>query len=221
MQKGDFVRIDYVGKVKDTNEIFDLTNEEIAKKENVFIKGRKYKPIPIIVGEGFVLKGLDEQIMKMNVGERKTVTINPENGFGERKAELIKVLPMSFFKKQKVTPAPGLVINVSGMRGRIQSVNSGRVRIDFNNPLAGKTLEYDIEIKEKIDDPKNKIESLFEFFGIDIKAEIKDGVAEIESEKSKITPELKEKTFSLITKYLKIERVRFIEVFDKTKTPNK
>jgi len=68
MEKGDFIRIDYVGRIKDTREIFDLTNEEVAKNEKIFNPDVKYKPVPIIVGEKFVIKGLDEELLKMSVG---------------------------------------------------------------------------------------------------------------------------------------------------------
>ena len=213
MEKGDFIRIDYVGRIKDTREIFDLTNEEVAKNEKIFNPDVKYKPVPIIVGEKFVIKGLDEELLKMSVGEKKIITVEPENAFGERNPKLVKVFPVAFFKKQKINPASGLIVNMSGVKGRVQSCNSGWVRVDFNNPLAGKSIEYEVEVKEKIDNQTEQIKSLFEFFGMDVKVDIKDNIAEIEMKKS-IPNQLKEKISSLITKYVKgCEKVKFIEVY--------
>lgn len=51
MNTGDFIYIDFIGGVKDTREIFDVTVEDVAKKENVYNPDAKYKPIPIIVDD--------------------------------------------------------------------------------------------------------------------------------------------------------------------------
>jgi len=166
MQKGEFVRISYIGRVN--GEIFDLTDEDVAKREKIFNPRIKYKPVPVIVGAGFVIPGLDEELEKMKVGEKKKVTIPAEKAFGQRKKELVKVVPESAFKKQNFKPKARLIVDFSGTKGRIQSVSAGRVRVDFNHPLAGKDLEYEIEIKEKITDKKEQVNAVLDFFGFPI-----------------------------------------------------
>lgn len=225
MQRGDFIRIDYVGRVKDTGEIFDLTIEEVAKKEKVFDPRLKYKDVPVIIGEGFVLKGMDEELLRMNVGEKKTFSINPKDAFGDRDPKMIKVIPKSAFRQQKVDPVPGLIINMSGFRGKIQSCDSGRVRVDFNNPLAGKSLEYDVEVKQKIIDPESQIKAIFEFLGLE-EASIKlnGDIVEIEVSRS-LPPQLKAQVSALISKHVsssgrKIEKVKFSEIFSKEDVKN-
>jgi FKBP-type peptidyl-prolyl cis-trans isomerase 2 len=91
MQKGDFVYISYVGRIKESGEIFDTTSEEIARKEGVYNPEIKYEDVPIIIGAGFVIPGLDEELEKMNVGEKKIVEIEPKKAFGERREDLIKL----------------------------------------------------------------------------------------------------------------------------------
>lgn len=221
MKKGDFIRIDYLGRVKDTGEIFDLTMEETAKKENVYSPGIKYGPVPVIVGEGFVLSGLDDEIAKMHEGEKKTVQLEPEKAFGQRKAEMVKVMPLSAFRKQKIDPVPGLVVDMSGLKGRIQSVSSGRVRVDFNNPLAGKTIEYEVEIKEVITKPEEKIKAVFEYMGIENVNVLIDGNT-VEVETGSMHPNAKQRIFDIITKNVslegnKIEKLKFSEVFEAKK----
>ncbi|MEM5824563.1 MAG: FKBP-type peptidyl-prolyl cis-trans isomerase, partial [Candidatus Aenigmatarchaeota archaeon] len=136
MKKGDVVYIDYVGRIKDTNEIFDLTIEEIAKKEGIYNPNYTYKPIPIVVGFGFVIKGLDEEIEKMNEGEEKIVEIPPEKAFGKRDENLVKTFNLSDFKKQDVELKVGEFVNINGILGKVLSISGGRVVIDFNHPLA-------------------------------------------------------------------------------------
>ena len=164
MKEGDFIRIDYVGRITESKEIFDLTIEDVAKKEKIFKPEINYGPIPVIIGAGIVVGGLENELKKMKVGDKKKIVVKPDDAFGERKSEFIKLVPISEFKKQNIEPYPGMSVNISRLRGRVISVSGGRVRVDFNHPLAGKTLEYDLEIKEKIINKKEKIKAILEFF---------------------------------------------------------
>ena len=111
MKDGDFVQVDYVGRVKGTNDIFDLTNEDVAKKENVYNPKITYKPVTLIVGGGFILRGLDEALKDMKVGERKTFEVAPDKAFGDRRDDMVKPLPLARFKEQNIDPFPGAVVN--------------------------------------------------------------------------------------------------------------
>jgi FKBP-type peptidyl-prolyl cis-trans isomerase 2 len=213
VQRGDFVKINYIGRL-DSGEIFDLIDEEIAKKEKIYNPKIRYSPIPIIIGAGFLVPGLEKAILDMEVGDKRKIDVKPEDGFGQRDPKLIRTVPRKVFRNQKLDPLPGMVVDFSGTKGRIQSVDAGRVRVDFNNPLAGKTLHYEIEIKEKIEDPKEKIKSIFEFFGIkdaDIKIENKEATIKTIS----LPSQLKDKISSLIIEYIKMEKVHFTETFEK------
>ena len=213
MEKGDFIRIDYVGRVKDVNEIFDLTIEEVAKKEGIYNEKRKYRPACIILGEGMLIKGLEEGIMKMNVGEKKTIEVSYKDAFGERNPELVRTFSIDLFKKQNIDPKHGLIVNFSGLIGRVQSVTSGRVRVDFNHPLAGKDLVYEVEIKEKVEDPKEKLKFILEIFEIEAESDLKDKEAIIKLEKKSLSTTVKRGLVELIKKYIKVDKVVFIEEF--------
>jgi FKBP-type peptidyl-prolyl cis-trans isomerase 2 len=198
----------------ESNEIFDLTDETLAKKEKVFNPKIKYKPVPLIVGAGFVIPGLDKALMTMELNEKKNVEITPEDGFGQRDPKLVKVVPKNAFQGE-FDPKPGLIVDFSGIKGRIQTVNAGRVMVDFNNPLAGKNLKYELEITEKIDDPVQQIKSIFDFFSIeDVDVTIK--TAEVDIEVKNVTEELKKKISSFIIEYVEgISKVRFTETYEK------
>lgn len=213
MKKGDFIRVNYVGRLE-SGDIFDLTDEQVAKNEGVYNQNIKYKPMPIIVGENFLIKGLDDAIIKMRVGEKSSIDIKPQDGFGERNANLAKIIPRKVFKNEHVDPKPGMIVDFAGTKGRIQSVDAGRIRVDFNNPLAGKTLKYDIEITEMIDKTEDKIKSIFEFFGID-KADIKIDNGDVTIEIMLPEP-IKKKISSLILDNISdVKKVNFIETFKK------
>lgn len=216
MQKGDFVRINYVGRLE-SGEIFDLTFEDAAKKENIYNPNFKYKPVPVVVGAGFVISGLDNAISEMKVGEKKTVELQPKDAFGERDQKLVKVIPHNMFKKQNMEPRQGMVIDFSGVKGRVQSVSAGRVVVDFNNPLAGKRLKYELEIIEKIEKPEEQVKAVLEFFGADnAKVTITGNIADVEA---KVPADIKEKISNLILENVKInneklEKVRFIDIYE-------
>ena len=212
MQKGDLVYIHFVGRIKDTNEIVDVTKEEVAKQAKVWNERAKYGPVPVIVGGNYVIKGLDEVLEKMEVGEKRKVEIPPTKGFGERKQELIRPFPYSIFKENNVEPEVGKWVNLSGLRGKIVKVEGGRVLIDFNHPLAGKTLVYEVEILKKAETPKEKVEGIVKYF-VEAETEVEGEKARI---KGRIDERLKEFLANQIFKWVKeIKRVEFVETYER------
>jgi peptidylprolyl isomerase len=157
---GDFLLVDYIGRVKDTGNLFDLTVEEVAKKEKVYREDEAYGPRLIVIGEGLMLKGFDDAVTSMKVGESKTVELPPEKAFGLRDSSKVKVYPVSAFKKSDVKPYVGARVTVEGKTGFVQSAGGGRVRVDFNPVLAGKTLVYEITVRKKILDENEKLNEL-------------------------------------------------------------
>ncbi|MBU5682185.1 MAG: peptidylprolyl isomerase [Candidatus Aenigmarchaeota archaeon] len=220
MKKGDVVYIDYVGRIKDTNEIFDLTIEEIAKKEGIYNPNYTYKPIPIVVGFGFVIKGLDEEIEKMNEGEEKIVEVPPEKAFGKRDENLVKTFNLSDFKKQDVELKVGEFVNINGILGKVLSISGGRVVIDFNHPLAGKTLVYNIKIVKKVENELDKVRAVLEFFvkkveNFEVKEDLdSDAIIIVDKEKN-LAPEQKKTLFNIISKIINRKRVIFMDIFEK------
>ncbi len=218
MKPGDFVEVDYVGRVKETGEVFDLTKEDVAKKENVYNPNAKYGPVVLIVGADFILKGLDEALQKMEVGESKKIEIPPEKAFGERREELVKIIPSARFKEQNLTPTPGAIVNIGVMKGTIVSVSGGRVKVDFNHPLAGKTLVYDLEIKSQIKDPNEKVKAVVKYFtGIDeVDVAIQEREVEINIKKQvDVTRPIKSMIADAVIKWCDVDKVKFAEVFEK------
>ncbi|MCH7623074.1 MAG: FKBP-type peptidyl-prolyl cis-trans isomerase [Nitrospinae bacterium] len=125
VKKGDFIEIDYVAKLKDENKIFDLTSEEIAKKENIYNEKFTYKPLVLCVGERHVIKGLDSALIDKEVGKEFTLEVEPEDGFGKKDGKLIQLVSTGVFTKQKIRPFPGLQVQIDDMTGIIKTVSGG------------------------------------------------------------------------------------------------
>jgi peptidylprolyl isomerase len=161
LQKGDFILIDYTAKVKETNEVFDTTIEETSKKEHLHKEGEMYEPKLVVIGEGWVLKALDESLTTMEIGKAQSVEIPPDKAFGPRDPEKVKRVPLKqLFAKDVHNPAIGMRIDYNGKMATIRSVGAGRVLLDFNPPLAGKTLVYDVTVDKKLETSKEKIVAL-------------------------------------------------------------
>ncbi len=83
IENGDHVEVDYTGKLKD-GTIFDSSIKDVAKKGGVFDKNRNYQPLAFKVGEGKLIAGFEKGVLGMNVGEKKTVEIPPEQAYGKK-----------------------------------------------------------------------------------------------------------------------------------------
>ena len=170
MQKGDFLKVDYTGRVKASGEIFDLTSEEIAKKEKIFDPNNRYGPALVIMGNGMIIPGVEKHLESMKVGEEKKFDVEPNEAFGPRSPKLIRIIPLSKFVENKINPVPGAFLEIDGRNAKIQSVTGGRVRVDFNNPLAGRALSYRIKIVGKIEDKKTQVEEILTYFTVGFSA---------------------------------------------------
>jgi peptidylprolyl isomerase len=160
VKKGDFIRIEYTTTIKETGELFDTTLEEEAKSGKIYKENRIYEPMLVVVNEGWVLKGLDNSLEGLEVGKETTIEISPEQGFGFRDPDKIRLIPIRRLRKKNITPYPGAQVEIEGKLGVIRSVGAGRVQVDFNPPLAGKTLIYKLTVKEHIKKKMEKAKAL-------------------------------------------------------------
>jgi len=159
-EKGDFTLIDYVAKVKETGEVFDTTTEETAKKERLYKEGEIYEPKLVVIGEGWVLKALDESLLNFEIGKTNSVEIPPEKAFGSRDPEKVRLVPLRKLTAKGITPQLGMRLEVDGKLATVRTLGAGRVQLDYNPPLAGKTLVYEVTVQKKLETEKEKITAL-------------------------------------------------------------
>jgi FKBP-type peptidyl-prolyl cis-trans isomerase 2 len=160
LQKGDFILIDYTAKVKETNEVFDTTNEETSRKEHLHKEGEIYEPKLIVIGEGWMLKPLDEAFTTMEPAKTATVEIPPDKAFGPRDAEKVRRVPLKQLLAKDINPAIGARVEYGGKMATVRAIGAGRVLLDYNPPLAGKTLVYDVTVQKKLEAKEDKMAAL-------------------------------------------------------------
>jgi peptidylprolyl isomerase len=139
VKKGNKVKVDYVGSFEDGTE-FDSSVKH-------------GKPLEFVAGEGMVVPGFDSAVMGMEVGEEKTVTVAPNQAYGQVNPQAIQKVPADKFPKEAQV---GMMIGVPLPNGqqapaKIVEITPQEVTIDLNHPLAGKTLVFRIKIVEILD----------------------------------------------------------------------
>ena len=136
-QQGDKVRVHYQGTLR-TGETFDSS------------EGRD--PLEFTVGSGQVIKGFEEGVKGMSVGEKRTVEISVDDAYGQKRQELIIEFPKTQFPDD-MAPDVGQQLMMSNGSGQsfpvtIKEVKEDSVLLDANHPLAGQELIFNIELVE-------------------------------------------------------------------------
>lgn len=148
VKSGDKVQVDYTGKLED-GTIFDTSKEDVAKQAGIYIDGGEYAPLTFVAGSDQLIQGFDEGVIGMKIGEEKTVTIPPEEAYGEYEEARIVDIPIEQLNltNQSELPEAGQTIrDIYGNQFRVTAVNDTHISIDTNHPLAGKTLIFDIKV---------------------------------------------------------------------------
>jgi FKBP-type peptidyl-prolyl cis-trans isomerase 2 len=202
VEMDDFVLVDIVGYTQEDNQLFDTTKEEIARQEDVFSDEEIYQPRLIIIGQAWVPPGVDEALIGMKVGETKQIILPPEKAFGVRDPKRIQILPQAKIKSERRL-VPGMRIRLGSQSGTIRRVGGGRVTVDFNHALAGRTVRYEITLVQKYSKGLERVQALIHrrFYGIDPES------VSVTVRASKVTINLKPDLHLLLNKSLQIQKL--------------
>ena len=142
---GDTIQVNYTGKFEN-GTVFDTSREDVAKQAGIYDSNRTYTPLSLVVGSGQVIKGFDNGVIGMKVGEEKTVRCLPEEAYGQYDKSLVQAVPISSLNMTEVPKVGQTLWNQNGMQLKVIAVNDTYVTLDANNELAGKTLIFDIKL---------------------------------------------------------------------------
>ena len=218
--KGDLVHIDYDAFLADNDKMFDTTMADSAKKAGFFDEKFTYEPMPVLLGSGKLFEALEKAIESAAVGKETEILIASADAAGARDPKLVELHPMKEFYKQEINPYPGLEVQLGNRRGTVMSVGAGRVKVDFNNSLAGKDLIYRFIVRDVVEDATEKAKAVvkmyvgtFEGFEFAIKA---DKVTVTLPELVKFDqswPIVRFRVVSDLRKVLGVDTVEFLEVW--------
>lgn len=155
VEPGRVAVIHFTGRIAEgeaAGEVFDTTNVDVALEEGIYHDHRDYKPLHVRVGEGKILPGVDRALREMESGERRTVRLDPEEAFGERRDEHVADLPTDVLEADdRASIEPGEMVHADrGETGWILEVNEedDRAVVDFNHELAGTAIEAELHVLE-------------------------------------------------------------------------
>lgn len=148
VKTGDTVAVDYVGTFED-GKVFDTSLEQVAKDNALYSPQRSYAPLQFTVGSGQMIPGFEKAVMGMKVGDEKKVTLAPADAYGETREDLIVAVSGSQFTEAGLNPEVGQTYQTAqGVSATVKAVSGDSVIMDYNSPMAGKTLVFEITLKE-------------------------------------------------------------------------
>jgi len=228
VKPGDFLLVNFTLKVKESGETVDTTYDAVAKDTHLHREQSTYGPRFIILGEGWLPKGLEDSLVGLDIGKQTTVELPPEKGFGTRDPAKMRLVPLRRFREQGV-PSPGAQIELDGRAATVRAVGAGRVQVDYNHPLAGRTLIYEVSIEKVVEDDNEKVLNIIS----KRIPEVDKAKFGVETNSSDLTIEVPEEAFYLsglqvakksvtsdLQKYFpNIETISFREVFKRATAP--
>ncbi|MFP3190276.1 MAG: hypothetical protein RXR31_02925 [Thermoproteota archaeon] len=162
LKEGDFFLIEYEVRVKENNQLIDTNIEEVAKKEKFAREDAYFGPALLILGYKRFNQNVEEELIKLGEikGNEAIIELGPDKAFGIKDSTKIKVVNVKEMAKEGIIPRPGDVVKVKDKEGRVIAVSGGRAIIDFNHPLAGKTIVYRVIFKKKLENDEEKLKGL-------------------------------------------------------------
>ncbi len=154
VKSGDNVSIDYIGTYAN-GTIFDTSNATVAQEAGIYDSSITYGPISYISGNNEIFPVIDNATIGMKIGETKNVTLTPADGYGEYNASMIQAVPLSMLEENNITPHVNDTLYYNLNPVRVDHIvpnetdpNNTSVYIDFNDPRAGKTLYFQVTIRD-------------------------------------------------------------------------
>ena len=149
IETGDTVNIEYVGRLPD-GTVFDTSRESVATEASLdHHPDREYDPLTVEMGESEIIQGLEDGLVGLEAGDEETVTVPPEEGYGERTEDRVVEYAADEFSAMigGRDPREGMEVQTEeGLPGEVVAVEGETVRVDFNHELAGETLEFEVEV---------------------------------------------------------------------------
>jgi len=146
---GDTVTIKYTGRLDD-GTVFDTTDEAVAEEAGLTEEqpDREFEPLSVEVGAGNLIEGMEEGLLGLEAGDSETLTIPPEEAYGEASEGQSREFDREQFEGMVgQEPVEGMEVRTQGgASGSVSDITGDTVTVDFTHPLAGETLTFEIDV---------------------------------------------------------------------------
>lgn len=148
VKAGDSVSVDYTGWLDD-GTIFDTSVAATAQQAGIYDERMAYTPLNFTVGSGEYLQGFEDAVVGLKINQSTNITLTPAQAYGNYDPSLIQPVPMSMLTQYNITPEVNDTLYYGIQPVRVDSIpNNTTVFIDFNHPMAGKTLHFMLTVRD-------------------------------------------------------------------------
>tara|TARA_Y100001954_G_C15820037_1_gene609463 strand:+ start:1160 stop:1993 length:834 start_codon:yes stop_codon:yes gene_type:complete len=165
MEDGAIIHVDYDLFSGETGDLIETTREDVAKEHEMHQDGRTYSPMVCVVGNGNLIPGFENALKEAKVGKEVDIEIAPADGYGEKDASMVETISIDKLRRAVQDPNSlylGAPVNIGGRQGYLSYLAAGRARIDYNHPMAGKTLRYVFTVVKEVKGKEDKVLGLLE-----------------------------------------------------------
>lgn len=165
MEDGAIIHVDYDLYSGETGDLIETTREEIAKEHEMHQEGRNYSPMVCVVGTGNLIAGFEAALKDAKVGKEVEVEIAPADAYGEKDPAQVETISIDKLRRSVQDPNSlylGAPVTIGGRQGYLSYLAAGRARIDYNHPMAGKTLKYVFTVIKEVKNKEDKVMGLLE-----------------------------------------------------------
>ncbi|MFN3804128.1 MAG: peptidylprolyl isomerase [Pyrobaculum sp.] len=196
LSKGDYILLDYTIVIKDDNKVVETTQEEVAKEAGIYRPEEAYRPRLVILGETPLWEAVENMLITLEEGQAFEIEVPPEKAYGVRDPNKIKTVSIREFHRHGFVPRVDDVVEYEGQRARVVSISGGRVVLDFNHPLAGKTFVVRGRVVKRLTSPEERAAAL-----------LRPHLSRVAEDKIKVTLEEGVLTVALPAEVLLYERI--------------
>ncbi len=165
MEDGAIIHVDYDLYSGETGDLIETTREDIAKEHEMHQEGRNYSPMVCVVGTGNLIAGFEAALKDAKVGKEVEVEIAPADAYGEKDPAQVETISIDKLRRSVQDPNSlylGAPVTIGGRQGYLSYLAAGRARIDYNHPMAGKTLKYVFTVIKEVKNKEDKVLGLLE-----------------------------------------------------------
>lgn len=165
MEDGTIVHVDYELYNNESGELIETTREAVAKEHDAHQESRTYEPMVCVVGGGQLIPGFEAALGEAKKGKETEVVIAPEDAYGEKDASQIETISIDKLIRAVKDPNAlyiGAPVTIGNRQGYLSYLAAGRARIDYNHPMAGKSLKYSFNIVDVVEGKEDQVVALLQ-----------------------------------------------------------
>ena len=165
MEDGTIVHVDYELYNNESGELIETTREAVAKEHDAHQESRTYEPMVCVVGGGQLIPGFEAALGEAKKGKETEVVIAPEDAYGEKDASQIETISIDKLIRAVKDPNAlyiGAPVTIGNRQGYLSYLAAGRARIDYNHPMAGKSLKYSFNVVDVVEGKEDQVVALLQ-----------------------------------------------------------